>query len=375
MFRASSKYTVVLVEQLPAPQQATIARIAGADGIAAAVLVPTAGDHGGRVKLVGRDTVDLLDRLSTPGPLPWDMKPDNDVLRLLLDHILEVEVNGAFLSGIEAHAAFRSPSPSPSAAAGRLAHLSVLALRHAQRLPIIDADRLAAKLYSFNRRPVSREAKRTWPDRHAMLAALCSHTALEPAYRLLPAGSPSAAWVMWSGVPDNWNSPRSGTYKLYISPAPEDLPQAFAALVPQILRLRPTLLKVGGDAYGVCRPDKLVVYFEDLPSLTTFADTVAPLLCGCEPHGVPFTAELAGDGLLSWGIDPPRSESSHSPLTRDSWRSWLVSRLARAIIEARRGAGSGVEPWQFAMARIDLEGVDTTTWRPHPSIWQRTGKA
>ena len=376
MFRASPTYAVVRIEDLPAPQRSTLARIAGGEG-AAAVLVPATGDGGTGVKLIDRDTVELLDALRRPGPLPEHVRPDDDLVRLLLDGIVEVEVGGIFRSGVDAHAALGTAAAgSPVATGGRLARLSALALQRAQRMAISDPDRLAMKLYGFNRRPVSWAAKRTWPDRHAVLSALHGHAALTPTYRLRAPGSSSAAWITWTAVADGWSGPDAGTHKLYVSPAPDDLPRAFAAMVPHILRRRPPVLKVGADAYGLLRPDKMVLYFEDLRSLTTFADAVSPLLAGCEPHGVPFTAEIAGDGLLSWGLDPPRS-SLGSVTGRDSWRSWLAKKLARAMIEAERGkaAESGVQPWRFALRRIGLEGVDTESWRAEPDIWQRTGKA
>jgi len=375
-------------------QQVTLARIAGTEG-AAAVLVPVAQGDGRRVKLVGQDTLDLLNLLRTPRRLPKNAEPDDDaVIRLVLDDIIEVLADGVFRSGADAHRALGG-RVSPAAGEGRLAQLSVLALQHAERLPVLDADRLAVSLYGFNRLPASAKAKQRWPGRDAVLATLRDHTVLQPEYRPhaegslsgsssgassgSSSGSSSKAWITWIDNGQAWQPSSSGTHKLYVSPAPDQLPEVFTALIPEILRLRPPVLKVGGDAYGILRPDKFVLYFADRSALTTFADAVTPLIAGREPHGVPFTAELAGDGLLSWGLDPPRPPSSPSSGRigeRASWRSWVTARLARAIVEAKRGNGPqpGVRPWQFALARIGLDGVDTRGWQADPSIWHRTGE-
>ena len=92
-------------------------------------------------------------------------------------------------------------------------------------------------------------------------------------------------------------------------------------------------------------------------------------LAGCPSQGVPFTAELAGsEGLLSWGMDPPRSQHMLEWQERESWRLWVTNRLALALVAARRDGGL-LEPWQYALARIELEGIDATTWTPHGDLW------
>jgi hypothetical protein len=65
------------------------------------------------------------------------------------------------------------------------------------------------------------------------------------------------------------------------------------------------------------------------------ADLLATRLASVAPQGVPFSAEIAGDGLLSWGMDPPRNARVLSWHDYDSWRLWVVRRLARAIVTAQ----------------------------------------
>ena len=54
--------------------------------------------------------------------------------------------------------------------------------------------------------------------------------------------------------------------------------------------------KVGPDAAGLLRPDKFVVYLRDAAELRAVAAELTRALAGARPHGVPFSAELAGDG-------------------------------------------------------------------------------
>ena len=90
-------------------------------------------------------------------------------------------------------------------------------------------------------------------------------------------------------------------------------------------------------------------------------------LDGCPAHGVPFTAEISGEGLLSWGVDPPESKQMLSWQPQESWRLWLTNRLANALLTARRAnSASGPEPWRYALERLGLEGIDTESWTPAP---------
>jgi hypothetical protein len=137
----------------------------------------------------------------------------------------------------------------------------------------------------------------------------------------------------------------------------------------------------GADAAGLLRPDKLVAYFPDFDSLAGAAGVLADRLAGIPPHGVPFTAEIGGDGLLSWGVDPPRREGGKAR-GEESWRLWLTHRLARALLAVRHmnaaqggpgghdGQAGGPEPWQLALERLRLEGVSTETWTPGPLLWR-----
>jgi len=137
--------------------------------------------------------------------------------------------------------------------------------------------------------------------------------------------------------------------------------------------------KIGADLAGLLRPDKIVAYFPDFDALARAAQILCERLDGLPAHGVPFTAEIGGGGLLSWGMDPPRDEALpwSGP---ESWRIWLANRLARALLDARAQTGTvetdpaplnpPLAPWRFAVERLRLEGVDTDSWTPGALVFK-----
>jgi hypothetical protein len=96
---------------------------------------------------------------------------------------------------------------------------------------------------------------------------------------------------------------------------------------------------------------------------------LAEALTGFPAHGVPFTAAIDASGLVSWGVDPPRSEAIVAWQERESWRLWVTNRLAAALVSARNARSDGVEPWQFAIERLRLAGVDPDSWTPTEILW------
>jgi hypothetical protein len=116
---------------------------------------------------------------------------------------------------------------------------------------------------------------------------------------------------------------------------------------------------------GICRPDKIVVYLTQLDDLYEFADVLRSRLSGCAAQGVPFTAAVSENGLLSWGADPPSARGTR----KTSWRMWVAWRLAEYLISAQTAEVSTREPWEYALERLSLTGIDTETWIPANGMW------
>jgi hypothetical protein len=418
--RANPAFRLVLFDRLPVGQRRQLAGLAR-DPDHYGVLRPRRGTGLG-LKAIDRETALLFLTLARPAPLPsyvrsrlGDAGAALALARLVADGVLEIERGPAgFVSGAAAMSLFAAPA----AADGRLAELSLAALRHGQELARTLREpeplHLSLRLYGYNRLPMTPRWRRALPDamavrRHLGIAAGGRwQPLLERHWRELPAGGdePWLRWQRWRPAARGASSPAGAlspaipatvprdapTYKLYVSPAPEDLPEAFGAVLDGLAAVGAPGFKVGAGAGGLLRPDKIVAYFETFERLAAAAGALTERLAGVAPHGVPFTSEIAGGGQLSWGVDPP-SAAGFGLLGGDgrmSWRLWLTNRLARALIAAvaassaappLRGAGAAdlagaaageaMEPWRFAVERLRLEGIDTDSWTPGGSLWRR----
>ena len=391
-FRANPSYELVLFDRLPPEERRALAGLEQ-DPELYGVLRPGAPGLG--LKSVDRETALLFLTLREPGPLPayvraaFGESAGRAIFRLVAEGVLEVEHGGAFLSGATALDRLRAErgNPADGAGRGRLAGLSIDALRHAQALALDDPLALSYRLYGFHRRPLTPGWKRRLPSPEAVRAYLGLGDG-GAARRALSAGwveqqtSRAGGWLSWQSAASIGGGEVHGaadpTWKLYISPTPEALPECFAAVLAALTAARAWQVKVGSDAAGLLRPDKLVAYFPSFERLAEAAGGLAERLSGIAVHGVPFTAEVGGDGLLSWGVDPPASERPLAGGGRESWRLWLTHRLARALLAARAspafGSSAGAtaaEPWQIALERLRLEGVSIETWTPGSALgWQ-----
>jgi len=180
----------------------------------------------------------------------------------------------------------------------------------------------------------------------------------------------SNGWVSWVSTTPAPPWPADAvTFKLYVSPRPERIRDAFDVVARVLAASAAAQFKIGQDAAGLLRPDKLVAYFRTREELGDAAAALGRELSGCEGHGVPFTAGLDDIGLLSWGIDPPANERALRWLGRQSWRAWAVQRLGTALSMAKAARAAAVEPWRFAIERVRRHGVDVATWTPSASLW------
>ena len=387
-FRASPAYELVLFDRLPDEQRRALADLAK-DPDFYGVLRPREGSSGLTLKSADRDTALLFLTLREPGRLPAYAAAQlgeaaaRILGRFVADGILEVEREdreGAFVSGPAALALFARTATDGSpreGREGRITALSLAALRTVQALPVDDVRVLSLRLYAFNRLPLTPRWKRLLPEAEAVERHLGiapggpQRRTLDRAWQRLPEREGWIGWISRAvGGPEG--RPDGPTWKLYVSPRPEALEEGFGAILEAMTSARARQFKIGRDAAGLLRADKIVAYFPSFERLAEAADAVVARLAGAPAQGVPFTSEIGGDGLLSWGMDPPRSERSWS--LGESWRAWLAQRLARDLLAARQAARQsdlqGVEPWRFALDRLRLEGIDTDTWTPGALLWK-----
>jgi len=255
-----------------------------------------------------------------------------------------------------------------------LSRLSEAALRSAEALQSNDVAVVADHLYSYNAIAITPGWRRRFANVSGIHQALgvCTdpelQSTLEVSWRQLPS-SAAPGWLAWLNRGGGSELGGSGPeFKLYVSPAVDALERVFPELVRVVTTCRAASFKVGADAPGLLRPDKLVAYFSNLGDLAKAAHELGERLEGVDRQGVPFTAEISGDGLLSWGVDPPlrgRALGGRAP----SWREWVCYRLAVALIEARQKRDGPGPLWQQALERLRADGVQVDRWLPSPGHW------
>jgi len=398
-FRSSPALDLKRLDELPAEQQHAFRELQR-DADFYGLLVPRAAGSA-NIKSVGSQTAGLFRSLAAPARLDASLLDDasyrDDIVDLVLDGVLEIEIGGAFCSGADAFRIVASELPAP-VDHGHIGMLSREALQYAGDLPTRDAAELTSALYTYNRMPRTRAWIARFPDRDAVLAHIGAvrgaTAALLDCHWVRTPPDPGNSWISWQSRTRHpaLSTQHAMTWKLYVSPHPEHLGDAFGALVRVLANLPGSQMKIGHDAAGLLRPDKLVAYFRTREDLGSAARALAIELKGCPAHGVPFTAGFLGssvpreggteqpsnrateqplsDGLLSWGIDPPDSQRPLSWLDRESWRLWIAKSLAGALAMAKGATRPSVEPWRFAVERVRRHGVDVDSWTPMDTLWR-----
>jgi len=259
---------------------------------------------------------------------------------------------------------------------GPLSRLSKAALCSAATLDVDDVQTMFDHLYNFNSIALTSQWLERIPDSEAVRGALGLDAAatasdeLSTRWSQAPDGT-DKNWSFWVRPGAGGDLRRSETgLKLYVSPAVDALSSVFPEVARVATYARADCIKVGAHVAGLLRPDKLVVYFSSMEDLVNAAHGLERRLEGAPAHGVPFTAEISTDGLLSWARDPPRHWSI-SEGAETSWREWICLRSAHALVDSRNQADNPEACCQLALTRLRAEGVDTDRWSPKPALWGR----
>jgi hypothetical protein len=275
----------------------------------------------------------------------------------LLDGAAVTDVDGCLLSGLSA---FTSLHPDGIASgSSRLAELSRGAVRYGQQLRLQDRATLARRLYGFNCAPCSPAWRRRLPSTAAVTAFLRLAPG-DSARRLLDAHWSAATDSRWircraAGIGHD----RARPFKLYVSPHAPALPATLGVVIGVFAEAGVASFKVARTLPGILRPDALVAYAERPDQIRELAAVLDRPLAGMPAQGVPFTGQLDRTGLLSWGADPIDEP-------RVSRRGLLADRLATALIAAGDPQPGLRAPWECALYRLALDGVDIATWEPTP---------
>ena len=236
---------------------------------------------------------------------------------------------------------------------GHIATLSHRAIALAALLPTDDQTYLARWLYRYGTVPRGTVLERDFGAGDDVLAVL----GLTPGggtRTLLDRHYETTTYPGWIGFALA-TAPLSAasTCKLYVSPRPEALADAFPIIATVFDTMAVRAFKIGRGLDGLLRPDKIVAHFDSAEHLQAVADQLGAALPGCPAQGVPFTTEFGPDGLLSWGIDPPLGAEAVS------WRSWVTKRLATALLNV---APDGSDRLGAVLNQMAQSGVNPSNW-------------
>ena len=377
-FRVSPLYDLVSFEALSAGDRDMVGDLISDTGFFG-VLRPKPGARLG-TKSATHALAALLRHVRRTSALPARIRQPrsgmkDEITRLVLDGILEVAHQGAFVTGARANH-LCAPARKGNELAHPLLRLSQDALAYGVALELGDPATLSARMYFYNRLPVApRWANQlSSEEKTAQFLGVTVGTGVRmmidqhwrPSMK-----DDSGGWLLW--VPTAGSRPRNkhgATHKLYVSPTVDQCRGVLESVV-RVLGEHPNAkFKVGADVYGLLRPDKIVVYFDSLDELQRAASRLTRELSHIAPHGIPFTTPIDDRGLLSRGVDPPESSKLLSWRETESWRLWTTNRLAVYLLAAKAtGAPSNGAAIAFALARLRLDGVDTDTWAPDAAAW------
>jgi hypothetical protein len=235
---------------------------------------------------------------------------------------------------------------------GRIAQLSLSGLELAAGLRG-DQRTVARWLYEFGRLPRSLPIDRDFGYGDEPIAVLglsrggSSRRLLEQHY----VASTDTGWYAFFAA-RYLHEGFAATCKLYLSPKPEALAEVFPIVAKTFLDGEVRSFKVARGPAGLLRPDKIVAYFSQPAHLEEMAQELARPLSGLPAQGVPFTAELASGGILSWGVDPDAGSQGVS------WRSWVTQLLAKSLV----ANAADDNPVDSTIRDISAAGVDPSRW-------------
>lgn len=239
------------------------------------------------------------------------------------------------------------------------------AIRMAANGPMIDPKAVAQWLYRFGTAPCGPTIGHDFGKEDDPMGLL-GLTQGGPARRLLETTFEAYSFPAWYAFELHGKDTTATTaLKLYVSPAPRELPLAFPVIAKEFARLKVRSFKVGRGIEGLLRSDKIVAHFEDREHMEEVAQAIALSLPTISVQGVPFTEEARGNGLLSFGVDPPYDTEARS------WRSWLTKRLANGLISAR--SGSPRDRIEAALDAMRSAGVDPLIWKPASQEFWKEG--
>lgn len=367
-FRAGGSYELVEWNQLEDDERSMLLDVTNAGEIYG-IFKPVSSNNGLMQKIAWKEQSLIFLHCKSYHLLPNYVlsqpygRYENIVAGMLIDHVLEIEYGGNFISGSGANAMiFGNDWLIDNKLSNKLSILSANAIRYSCYLSSETAKSLGNKLYTFNAIPRDRNNKQYLSDSNSINAFLYSgfeHSEMLAKNWFL--NKARKYWFSWSRA-----ELLSGedlietvdTYKLYLSPMPGAIPAFFNIAVPVLTKSNATAFKIGQTIDGLLRPDKMIAYFNNREDLFSAAKELEVLSKDIPAHGVPFTTQLDENGLLSFGID-----HAFLKLKRGySWRTWVTDVVAKTILQAKAENLNMDFSFQYIRARLFTERINIDNW-------------
>ncbi len=262
----------------------------------------------------------------------------------------------------------------PEEEINRVRRLSLRAIELAYHSSENNPQRLAATLYFYNRIPVSKKWKERIPNEIKLLQFLgVEKDGSWPNNKYIHMDNKRTTesnpyWKYWKI--SKYDLPmklKGGGFKLYISPQCEDLPVIISQLAKYVEDSGAHALKIGSTIQGLLRPDKLMVYFNNLDDAVRFGHLLLSKIFVNYAHGVPFTYPIGDNGLFSIGFDPPDTAEWRYEREGQSWRLWVTQHVADVILRVRKSRSK--KPTDLILKELTIRKIDPVSWKPLDGAW------
>jgi hypothetical protein len=158
-------------------------------------------------------------------------------------------------------------------------------------------------------------------------------------------------WIYWQRK--SVSKSENLNYKIYISPIPMETPCVFCEVINTCHQLLVPAFKIGATSKGIHRPDKFVLYFNNIESIQTFTSATSNYLKSFQSQGVPFTSPLFEKGIMSFAQEPSESKNM-------SWRIFISGIIARTLkLYSFHHKELEIE---HILLKLNLLGIQTNFW-------------
>ena len=373
IFRINPDYELIESGHLSLPEQEALAGILSGEECYG-VFRPVTANSPLSYKVAYKEIALLYFYFQHASGLPLYLKNRYDdeinatLVKLVSEGILEIKNNDRFVSGVPARRLlYKKPTAPSNAGSSRISGLSEMAIDYALQFNYAGVQTLASRLYAFNTIPSAGNDLLhldTTEDIERFLgmdALRLSDPSFEREWKQQQPAKPSY-WMSFARRSfQRPNDPDRPTFKMYISPLIDELPQVFQISIKLLKETRACFFKTGKTLHGLIRPDKVVVYFDNYTDLMEAGNTLKKGLSRFEAQGVPFTGQLDEKGILSWGVDPPGNELMPD-FEGGSWRIKVTNAIASAILQTKGECLPLSDAREYVLQKISLEGIDTHTW-------------